>query len=65
MIFKETKLAGACVIELEKNTDAREYFARSWCKIIEEPWDRGLNHNNLETKFASKIFELYRVSPCA
>lgn len=32
MIFKETKLAGACVIELEKNTDARGYFARSWCR---------------------------------
>ena len=32
MIFKETKLAGAFVIELEKRTDVRGYFARTWCR---------------------------------
>lgn len=32
MIFKETKLAGAYVIELEKKMDARGYFARTWCR---------------------------------
>ena len=32
MIFKETKLAGAYVIELEKNIDVRGYFARTWCQ---------------------------------
>lgn len=31
MIFHETKLLGAYVIELEKLADERGYFARSWC----------------------------------
>lgn len=32
MIFKDTKLEGARVIELEKRGDERGFFARSWCK---------------------------------
>ena len=32
MIFKETKLKGACVIDLEKIEDERGFFARSWCQ---------------------------------
>lgn len=32
MIFKETTLAGAYVIEPEKIGDERGYFARIWCK---------------------------------
>lgn len=31
MIFNETKLAGAFVIELEEKADARGFFARSFC----------------------------------
>jgi len=31
MIFKETKLKGAYVIELNKLKDERGYFARTWC----------------------------------
>ena len=31
MIFTETTLAGAYVIELEKIEDERGFFARSWC----------------------------------
>lgn len=36
MIFSETKLRGAFVIELEKNYDERGFFARSWDKNIFE-----------------------------
>jgi len=32
MIFSETKLKGAYVIELEKNEDERGFFARTWDK---------------------------------
>jgi dTDP-4-dehydrorhamnose 3,5-epimerase len=32
MIFTETRLKGAYVIELEKLEDERGYFARSWCQ---------------------------------
>lgn len=32
MIFNETRLKGAYVIELEQVDDERGFFARSWCK---------------------------------
>ncbi len=32
MIFEETKLKGAFVIELEKMKDERGFFARTWCQ---------------------------------
>ena len=32
MIFKETKLKGAFIIQIEKLEDKRGFFARSWCK---------------------------------
>lgn len=32
MIFKETKLKGAFIIEPEKLEDSRGFFARSWCQ---------------------------------
>ena len=32
MIFTETKLPDAVVIELEKIADSRGYLARTWCK---------------------------------
>ena len=32
MLFKETKVKGAFVIELEKREDERGFFARTWCK---------------------------------
>ncbi len=32
MIFKETQLKGAFVIEVEKHSDNRGFFARAWCK---------------------------------
>lgn len=32
MIFKETNLKGAFVVELEKLADERGFFARTWCE---------------------------------
>jgi dTDP-4-dehydrorhamnose 3,5-epimerase len=32
MIFTETELKGAYIIDLEKNEDERGFFARSWCQ---------------------------------
>ncbi len=32
MIFKETKLQGSYIIEVQKIGDARGFFGRSWCK---------------------------------
>ena len=32
MIFTETKLKGAFIVELEKREDDRGFFARSWCQ---------------------------------
>ena len=41
MIFTETKLAGAFVIEPERVEDERGFFARTWC--VREFEERGLN----------------------
>jgi dTDP-4-dehydrorhamnose 3,5-epimerase len=32
MIFKETKLKGSFIIEIEKLEDSRGFFARAWCQ---------------------------------
>lgn len=32
MIFKETELVGAFVVQMEPKEDTRGFFARSWCK---------------------------------
>jgi dTDP-4-dehydrorhamnose 3,5-epimerase len=41
MIFTETKLKGAFIIDLERREDERGFFARSWC--INEFEAHGLN----------------------
>lgn len=43
MIFTETKLKGAFIIEVEKKEDERGFFGRSWC--AKEMEDHGLNVN--------------------
>lgn len=43
MIFTETKLKGAFVIEINKISDERGFFGRSWCK--KEMEEHGLNGN--------------------
>jgi dTDP-4-dehydrorhamnose 3,5-epimerase len=46
LIFTETKLPGAFVIELEKHADQRGFFARTFCQ--EEFKARGLNPEMLQ-----------------
>lgn len=41
MIFTETKLKGAFIIEIKKIGDERGFFGRSWCK--KEMEEQGLN----------------------
>src|SRR5215470_10497624 len=41
MIFSETKLKGAFIIELERRDDERGFFARSFCR--HEFQQRGMN----------------------
>lgn len=41
MVFTETKLKGAFIIELEKSEDERGFFARTFC--VDEFQARGLN----------------------
>lgn len=43
MIFKETKLKGAFIVEPERFEDERGFFARVWCR--EEFERKGLNTN--------------------
>ncbi len=43
MIFKETRLKGSFIIELEKIIDDRGFFSRAWCQ--KEFQDHGLNQN--------------------
>ena len=54
MIFHETFLEGAFVIEIQKINDNRGFFGRSWCK--NEMEKRGLNGNVVQTNtsFSSK-----------
>lgn len=41
MVFQETKLKGAYIIDLERLEDARGFFARTWCQ--REFLEHGLN----------------------
>jgi dTDP-4-dehydrorhamnose 3,5-epimerase len=50
MIFTETKLKGAFIVEVEKRGDARGFFARAWCK--EEFAANGLNTNLVQSNIA-------------
>lgn len=67
MIFKETKLRGAYIIEIEPIEDERGFFARSWCKNEFEKY--GLNSNLVQCNisFNKKRGTLrgmhYQVSP--
>jgi dTDP-4-dehydrorhamnose 3,5-epimerase len=53
MIFHETKLAGAYIVELDRKTDTRGFFARSFCAaeferqgIDFQPVQANLSHSN-------------------
>ena len=46
MLFRETRLPGAFVIELQKHEDERGFFARAWCQTEFEA--RGLNPRTVQ-----------------
>lgn len=52
MIFTETKLSGAFLIDIKKIEDDRGFFGRSWCK--REMEEHGLNNNvvNMNTSLS-------------
>ena len=53
MIFKETKLKDAFVIEIEKLRDERGYFARAWCE--REFQEHGLQTNFVQFNVSNSI----------
>ncbi len=67
MIFTETKLKGAFVIEIKKLEDDRGFFGRSWC--ANEMKEHGLSSNICQsnTSFSAKKGTLrgmhYQISP--
>ena len=69
MIFVETRLKGAHIIEPEKREDERGFFARSWCE--KEFAEHGLNPHTVQCNisFNQKRGTLrgmhYQVEPCA
>ncbi len=51
MLFHETRLEGAFVIELEKREDTRGFFARGWCQ--KEFEDHGLVAQVVQTNISN------------
>lgn len=50
MLFRETRLKGAFVIELDRQEDERGFFARTWCR--DEFQHRGLNAELAQCSFS-------------
>ena len=69
MLFRETELPGAFVIELQKCEDERGFFARSWCQKEFEA--RGLNPRTVQCNVSFNKLKgtlrgmHYQVVPCA
>jgi len=69
VLFRETKLPGAFVIELQKHEDERGFFARSWCQKEFEA--HGLNPRLVQCNVSfNKVKGTlrgmhYQVAPCA
>jgi dTDP-4-dehydrorhamnose 3,5-epimerase len=47
MIFTETKLKGAFIIDIERREDNRGFFSRVWC--VKEFDEHGLNMRNIQS----------------
>ena len=68
MLFRETELPGAFVIELQKYEDERGFFARTWCQKEFEA--RGLNPRMVQcnvsfNKLKGTVRGMhYQVAPC-
>jgi dTDP-4-dehydrorhamnose 3,5-epimerase len=69
VLFRETELPGAFVIELQKHEDERGFFARSWCQKEFEA--HGLNQRMVQCNVSfNKVKGTlrgmhYQVPPCA
>jgi dTDP-4-dehydrorhamnose 3,5-epimerase len=69
VLFRETELPGAFVIELQKCEDERGFFARSWCQKEFEA--RGLNPRTVQCNVSFNKLKgtlrgmHYQVVPCA
>jgi dTDP-4-dehydrorhamnose 3,5-epimerase len=69
VLFRETELPGAFVIELQKHEDERGFFARSWCQKEFEA--RGLNPRTVQCNVSFNKLKgtlrgmHYQVPPCA
>ena len=69
MVFWETKLPGAFVIELQKHEDERGFFARAWCQKEFEA--RGLNPRTVQCNISFNKLKgtlrgmHYQIVPCA
>jgi dTDP-4-dehydrorhamnose 3,5-epimerase len=69
MIFRETALAGAYVIDIERLEDERGFFARTWCKS--EFTSKGLNPSFVQANMSHSRTRgtvrgmHYQVAPCA
>lgn len=55
MIFTETNLPGAYIIEIKKLGDDRGFFGRSWCK--NEMEEHGLNGNVVQANTSFSAFK--------
>ncbi len=53
MIFTETKLKGAFILDIEKRTDDRGFFGRSWCRKEFEA--HGLNGTLAQTNMSLSL----------
>jgi len=69
VLFRETKLPGAFVIDLQKHEDERGFFARSWCRKEFEA--HGLNPRTVQCNVSFNNVKgtvrglHYQVPPCA
>jgi dTDP-4-dehydrorhamnose 3,5-epimerase len=67
--FRETKLAGAFIVELEKHEDERGFFARSWCQQefeLHRLNPRTVQCNVSFNKLKGTLRGMhYQVAPCA
>jgi len=69
VLFWETKLPGAFVIELQKHEDERGFFARAWCQKEFEA--RGLNPRTVQCNISFNKLKgtlrgmHYQIVPCA
>jgi dTDP-4-dehydrorhamnose 3,5-epimerase len=53
MIFTQTHLSGAYIIDIEKREDSRGFFARAWC--VQEFGEHGLDTNLVQANISLNL----------